>query len=179
MTAAAAAPATSLIAAGDDDYGWMLGGAPRYPNLELGLELPDGGVDAPEILKIVRQMARTAYAGGGSSSWMIVEGRTVVGVCSYKGGLGDDGEVEIGYGVAAAFQGRGHATRAVAALAEIAAADPALQALIAVTAVDNAASQRCLARNGFLEVGRAVDPEDGDVIRWRRVVSSTIIDDRM
>ncbi|ANB18513.1 GCN5-related N-acetyltransferase [Dokdonella koreensis DS-123] len=45
---------------------------------------------------------------------------------------------------------------------------PGINALTAETGVDNAASQRVLVRNGFVQIGERLDDEDGALICWRR-----------
>ncbi len=136
----------------------MLGGAPFTP----GLRLPPGGVDAPEVLHIVQSMAAT---------WMIVEDGEVVGLCSHKRLPTPSGETEIGYGIAESRRRLGHATRAVAAMVAEASLDPTVKLLSAATATSNPASQRVLERNGFEEMGRLLDPEEGEIIRWQRTVA--------
>jgi len=153
-----------LIDARDSDFLWVLGGELVTP----GLALPPGGIDEPEIIEIVRAMARDVYAAHDRGAWMMVEDGEVVGLCSYKAAPDADGAVEIGYGVAPSRQRRGHATRAVAGMLQIAGDDPAVKVVLAATSVDNPASQRCLIKNGFVETGRKTDPEDGPVILWRR-----------
>ena len=61
----------------------------------------------------------------------------------------------LGYWVAAEFRGRGLATRAVAAVAELAFGELGLHRLEAATLVDNVASQRVLEKNGFARIGLA------------------------
>lgn len=115
-------------------------------------------------------MTRRLHAAGVTASWMIVCGDEVVGLCSYKQPP-RDGVAEIGYGVAVSCRGRGHATRAVAAVLDHARGDPAVNVVIAATAVANSASQRALERNGFRQTGTGKDPDDGDMIFWRRDLS--------
>lgn len=50
-----------------------------------------------------------------------------------------------------------------------ACADLRVTAVTAETSVQNQASQRVLERNGFLRTGGRVDPEDGELICWRRL----------
>ena len=78
-----------------------------------------------------------------------------------------DAAVEIGYGVAAGWRGRGFATLGVALLAAEAAARGEVAELTAETSVDNPASERALGKNGFVKVGSRLDPEDGQLHRWR------------
>ncbi len=68
-----------------------------------------------------------------------------------------DGTAELGYRVAQHAAGRGVATAAVAELCRIAVARHGLRTLRAATSHDNAASQKVLAKAGFLPVGPA-DP---------------------
>jgi RimJ/RimL family protein N-acetyltransferase len=102
---------------------------------------------------------------------MIVVDGEVVGLCSYKGPPDLDGVVEIGYGVAPSRRERGHATRAITDLLKVAVQDRAIRRVVAETMTANLASQRVLERNGFVREGERIDPEDGEVILWRRDLS--------
>jgi RimJ/RimL family protein N-acetyltransferase len=146
-----------LLAAADAHFAWMLTGEGSFD----GLRLPAGGVDQPGVLKYLRRLA------GALGSWLVIEDGEVAGLCGHKHAPTADGAVEIGYGIAAARRGRGLATRAVAAMLDLAAEDPRIRALTAETAADNIASQRVLEKNGFIRVGTRVDPEDGALILWR------------
>ena len=70
-----------------------------------------------------------------------------------------DGTAELGYRVAQHVAGRGVATAAVRELCQLAAARHGLRTLRAATARENAASQKVLAKAGFIPVGPA-DPAD-------------------
>jgi len=154
---------TRLLAVEDGHFAWMLGkgAAPT------GLVLPPGGVEAPDILKLLRRMTRRVHAAGSRGSWMIVSGNEIVGLCSYKQPP-KDGQVEIGYGVAVSRRRLGHATRAVAAMLAYAAADPQVRSVIAAIAADNPASSRAAEANGFAQKGTVLDPDDGELLLWRR-----------
>ena len=71
----------------------------------------------------------------------------------------EDGTAELGYRVAQHVAGRGVATATVRELCRLAAARHGLRILRAATSRDNAASQRVLAKAGFVPVGPA-DPAD-------------------
>lgn len=133
----------------------------------IGMVLAPGGIDTPEILRLLRRMTGRVHAAGSRGSWMIVSGNEVVGLCSYKQAP-KNGQVEIGYGVAASRRRRGHATRAVAAMLDHAAADPQVQGVIATIAADNRASLRAVETNGFVQNGTVLDPDDGELLLWRR-----------
>ncbi|MGA5896383.1 GNAT family N-acetyltransferase [Streptomyces venetus] len=89
------------------------------------------------------------------------------GVCRFHVVLGEEGELigrvnlmdlvdgsaELGYRVGERAAGRGVASAAVAQVCRLAATDYGLTSLTAVTTLDNEASMRVLARNGFTRVG--------------------------
>jgi RimJ/RimL family protein N-acetyltransferase len=83
-----------------------------------------------------------------------------------------DGMVELAYGVAKEFRGRGYATEAAAALVQFAADSGAVSVVRAHTLVGPNASTRVLQKCGFRLLGEVIDPEDGPVWRWERVVGS-------
>jgi len=162
----------TLIETNDDDFEWMIGGV-HVSN--RGLTLPPGGVDVNEVLVHVRAIARSLQEHQGhTDNWMIVADNEVVGLCGYKHRPSVDGEVDIGYSIAASRRRRGHATGAVSAVLANAQADPRVSHIIAETAIDNHASQRVLIRNGFQYIGTDIDPEDGDrLLRWRVSVATS------
>jgi ribosomal-protein-alanine N-acetyltransferase len=67
----------------------------------------------------------------------------------------DDGTAELGYRVAEQAAGRGVATAAVRELCQLAASAYGLRTIRARTTPDNVASQRVLAKAGFVTVGPA------------------------
>ena len=83
---------------------------------------------------------------------------TPVGDLCFKG-LDANGIAEIGYGIAEAYQGRGYATEAVEAALLWAFRQPGVTAVEAETAPNNRASQRVLAKCGFVPNG--VTGEEG------------------
>ncbi len=89
-----------------------------------------------------------------------------IGIAAFKSAPSATGEVEIAYMTFPAFEGRGHATRTVAALVAIAEATGAIP--IAHTLPEENASNKALRRNGFAYAGEIMDPEDGLVWRWER-----------
>ena len=67
----------------------------------------------------------------------------------------EDGTAELGYRVAQQVAGRGVATATVQELCRLAAARYGLRTLRAATTYDNVASQKVLAKAGFIPVGPA------------------------
>ena len=77
-----------------------------------------------------------------------------------------DGVVEIAYGVAPDFEGRGYATEAARALVDIAFQSSEVKRVIAHTLERTNASSRVLLKTGFQCAGQVIDPEDGAVWKW-------------
>ena len=85
--------------------------------------------------------------------WMVTRRDGVqVGDLSFKG-LNEDGYVEIGYGISDEFQGQGYATEAVKAVVDWALMQDGVLRVEAETEPDNTASQRVLAKCGFVPNG--------------------------
>jgi RimJ/RimL family protein N-acetyltransferase len=132
----------------------------------LHLHAPPGGVDAPAVLGVIRGIVQRLHTAGCRAAWIIVSGREAVGLCSFVRPP-ERGCAEIGYGIAESRRGRGHASRAVAAMCAAAHAQ-GLVALTAANAMSNHASARVLEKNGFVRTGSRVDAEDGEVVTWRK-----------
>jgi RimJ/RimL family protein N-acetyltransferase len=90
----------------------------------------------------------------------------IIGGCGFKGPAGDDGAVEIAYGLREEYQGQGYASEAAAALTRFALDHPHVKIVRAHTLSQVGASARILTKCGFRLVGQVVDPEDGPVWRW-------------
>ncbi len=149
-----------LIEATDADFETLLsGGSPG------DLDLPDGDLESPEVLTMLRGLANSIRPAFTPASWMMVEGREVVGLCSLVKPPTDEG-VDIGYGVAASQRNRGFAGAAVGALLAWARDDQRVRAVRAETSIQNLPSQRVLERNGFAQTGERTDDEDGELICW-------------
>jgi len=92
----------------------------------------------------------------------------VIGKCGFKGSPGDDGAVEIAYGIDPEHQGKGYATEVAAALVSYAFESGQVRVVWAHTLPEPNASTRVLTKCGFCRVGEVIDPEDGLVWRWER-----------
>jgi RimJ/RimL family protein N-acetyltransferase len=144
-----------------EDYtSLLLGRAPRMFNLA------DTPIAPAEVLQMLADVAGRVRETFAPASWLIVDDNEVVGLCSVKRPP-QDGAIEIGYGIAPSRQNRGIAGRAIGDIAAWARTNPQVQAIIAETSPANIASQRVLARNGFIKVGERLDEEDGLLICWR------------
>jgi RimJ/RimL family protein N-acetyltransferase len=141
-----------------------------------GLPIADGlramfvsGEVSPEWIAHLRQAA-------GPDPWTLGfvvvhrEEERVIGTAAFKGPPSDDGVVEIAYGIAPSYEGRGYATEAAKALVAFALERVDVTSIRAHTKPENNASGRVLSKSGFHHVGEVEDPEDGRVWRWERPV---------
>jgi len=131
------------------------------------LMLEDGAC-APALIyerALVNMRDAPDWAGVLSTRLYVIDGARVVGSGGVKAPPLPDGEVEIGYGMAPAYRGRGLATEAARALTREALAQGARR-VSAFTTPDNTASWRLLQRIGYQRDGETIDPDDGLVWRW-------------
>ena len=94
----------------------------------------------------------------------------VIGSAGFKGPPGEDGAVEIAYGIVPDYQGKGYASEAAAALVDFAFESGRVRVARAHTLAQKNASTRVLTKCGFEFAGEFVDPEDGAVWRWEKVL---------
>jgi RimJ/RimL family protein N-acetyltransferase len=151
-----------LIEASDAHFAALIAG--RAPE---GLTVAEGGVEAPEMLAMLRGLSAEVGESFQPNAWMMVEGGEVVGLCSLVRTPYVGDTVMIGYGVAASRRQRGIATRAVAEFLAWARDDYRVAIVTAETAIDNVPSQRVLEANGFVRSGERTDEEDGELACWR------------
>jgi len=85
----------------------------------------------------------------------------VIGAADFKDVPSRAGEVEIGYGLGAAFEQQGYMREAIAALSNWALRQPGVSCITAETEKHNGPSQRVLARCGFKKY------REQDTIWWR------------
>jgi RimJ/RimL family protein N-acetyltransferase len=91
------------------------------------------------------------------SGWFVTladDGR-VIGDCGTAGWIDEAGHVEIGYGLAAPFRGRGYGTEAVRALADWVGAQEGVRVVTADVEVGNEPSRRLLVTLGFSLTGES------------------------
>ena len=102
-----------------------------------------------------RDLLAEQEAGAGAFYVLVAEDGSVLGRFNLL--LAGDGTAELGYRVAQHAAGRGVATATVRELCRLAAARHGLRTLRAATSRENAASQKVLAKAGFVPAGPA-DP---------------------
>lgn len=127
----------------------------------------------PEALPAVGE--RLAGGGATDDPWVtylfvLREPRTLVGWGGFKGPPVDE-EVELGYSVAPAFEGRGIATAAVLDLLDKAADHPAVAVVTAHTLAEPGPSPRVLQRAGFTRDAMPGPVSGRAVWRWRRAMT--------
>jgi RimJ/RimL family protein N-acetyltransferase len=119
-----------------------------------GLPLAEGypHADTFDALRMVAE-----HGGPEDGGWFVVlaEDGRVVGDLGTFGPPDADGRVEIGYGLAAPFRGRGIGSEAVATFVDWLVSLPGVRVVTASVEVGNEASRRLLARIGFVLVGEA------------------------
>jgi len=152
-----------LSPAQDFDFARLLG----EPSPQVKWHPPEGGLESPEILTMLRDLAASMRAACGHGAWMMLQGNQLVGLISLMTAPNQDGEMEIGFGVAASARGHGYATQATIALAAHCRETGLARTLTAESATFNIASQTTLARAGFVQSHRRIHPDDGEVIGWR------------
>jgi RimJ/RimL family protein N-acetyltransferase len=141
---------------------------------DLARAVVDGdlsGVDAApgwphaDTLDALRPVALSGIADG---TFLVEVDGLVVGDCGWFGPPGDDGAVEIGYGLSPAYRRRGIGTEAVRELLAWVSAQPGVTRVTASVEATNIASRRLLERLGF-----AVAEVDGKDVRYERLASRT------
>jgi RimJ/RimL family protein N-acetyltransferase len=136
----------------------------RFPE-RYGLDLVDGFLAFPEALPATRE----ALTAGMAPEWfshLIVDpdAAEVVGLGGYTGPP-EEGVVEVGYSVAPARRGRGHASAATQAWIA-SARERGVTRVIAHTLAEEGPSTAVLRRCGFARVAELEDPDDGPLWRW-------------
>jgi RimJ/RimL family protein N-acetyltransferase len=107
---------------------------------------------------------RMSVERGYPSGWIVMHEGAVIGDCGLHGLPGAEGQVEIGYGLAEPWRGRGLGSEVVGALAGWLVVQPGVRVMRAHTLPDNKASRRVLEKAGFRERGL----EHGEVLFERR-----------
>ncbi len=104
-------------------------------------------IDTPDALgAFVEHGDRSAFAG-----WLVTRtaDHMVIGDCGWRGGPDLNGDVEIGYGLAASCRGQGLGTEAIAGLVAWIITQPGVRRVVAEVLADNMPSRRLLERLGF------------------------------
>ncbi len=136
----------------------------------LDAELPAGWPDEAAVGILRHHLdlleSRGAHAAG-FGVWIVTlpEAHAAIGTAGFLGPPRDDGSVEMGYGIAASYRGRGYATEAARGLRDWALRRPEVHSVRARSKEENHASIRVLEKIGMHRTGAA----DG-MIAWSSVV---------
>lgn len=128
---------------------------------------PEGALPPP----FVAQRSLRQHAAGVPWRWCSTflvlrrADRAIVGGCGFKDAP-RDGRVEIGYGIAAACRGRGHAQQAVRALLRRAFRSGEVEQVLAHVAPDNLPSTRVVQALGFRRGALLVDEQGETLVEW-------------
>ena len=144
-----------------------IAGLSTHPSSLDPLIVVEGGLPPASIIAGAAASLREGRPTRWFAPYLFVEPThgEIVGSAIFKDAP-DHGWIEIGYGVAEARRGRGHAGEAVLALVRLAFADAEVRTVYAETSVLNAASRRVLQKAGFAWSGQCSSEEDGLVDCW-------------
>ena len=135
-----------------------------------GVDMADHWMHFPEAMIWMRDYLRDYEADIRWWNYLIIHKQDVrlIGTCGYKGSPSLQGEVEIGYEIAEAYQNQGIATETAQALVSFAFNDPSVVCVTATTLAEKNASNHLLEKLGFEFVGEEIDLEDGKIWLWKR-----------
>jgi RimJ/RimL family protein N-acetyltransferase len=131
------------------------------------VRVADGYLEFPAALdyslKLLRNEAPAEWL-----SYLIIHTleNALIGLGGYKGEPDETGTVEIGYGIAPIYRGRGFATQAAKQLITRAFEDDRVRRVIAHTLAEPNASTAVLTKIGMWHIETVTDPDDGDLWRW-------------
>lgn len=150
----------------------LLRGPQEFENI-AGLRVADGIRD--QLLNASSDFMAKVENGREADPWRFGFGvvhkidNLLIGMAGFPGPPDPDGVAEIAYGIAPAYQGKGHATEVANGLTDFASQNESVRLLRAHTLAQINASTRVLEKCGFKKVGELIDPEDHVPIwRWER-----------
>lgn len=151
---------------------------PEAYKSQFGLDIAEGVrefLGGPEVSEIFLARLRDATAADpwrdGFGVIHVAQNR-LIGLTSFNGAPDAEGAVEISYGIAPAYTGRGYATEAARLLIAYATLSGQVRKVRAHTLPEENASTRILEKCGFQHRGAVNDPEDGLIWLWELPVSS-------
>ena len=147
----------------------LLDGAAAFEK-QFGVRVVPGVTDFFQGASLEKMAALcSACADAGWVSGFSIEhvgDNALIGFCGCKGPPDSGRTVEIGYGVAPGYRGRGFASEAVRAMVAHCFATGRIAVVRAHTLPEPNASTRVLQHCGFQKIGEVTDPEDGLIWRW-------------
>lgn len=145
----------------------LLAGASAFKSA-FGIEVVDGYIEFPGAIQYSVEKLRSGLVEKEWWTYMILHKTDkLIGIGGYKGAPDYQGVVEIGYGIAPAYRGKGYATEAASILINNAINVAGVNTVLAHTLPEISASTRVLQKCGMEMVGEIIDPDDGKVWRWQ------------
>jgi [ribosomal protein S5]-alanine N-acetyltransferase len=137
---------------------------------QFQLQVIDGYIEFPGALEwMLKQLQAGADPAWGSYLIIHRADRALIGLGGFKGAPDEEGMVEIGYGTAPEYRGKGYATEAARGLIDHAFMQASVQKVWAHTLAEPNASTHVLRKSGVENIGSFDDPEDGPIWRWEIV----------
>ncbi len=145
---------------------------------QFGLEIAEGVrefLGGPEVSESFLARLRDATAADpwkdGFGVIHVAQNR-LIGLASFNGAPDAEGAVEISYGIAPAYTGRGYATEAARLLIAYATSSGQVRMVRAHTLPAENASTRVLKKCGFKHRGTVNHPEDGLIWLWELTLAT-------
>jgi RimJ/RimL family protein N-acetyltransferase len=98
---------------------------------------------------------------GHAPGWFVTLERVVIGDCGIHGDPDEQGEIELGYGLAASYRGRGYGSEVAVGLSRWLLEQDGVRRVVGRAELDNPAGLRTLERAGF-----AFESADGAYARY-------------
>ncbi len=134
---------------------------------EFGLKVEKGYLEFPEALEFIYSLLAHGPGFGEWGFYLFVhrKDKALIGAGGFKG-KPNNGVVEIGYGTAEKYRGKGYATEAAKAFMHFSFKDSSIIKVIAHTRPEPNASNHILSKLKFVRSDDYVDPVDGLVWRY-------------
>ena len=152
----------------------LLRGRQEFENI-AGLQVADGIRE--QLLNASSDFLKSIETAREPDPWRFGFGiihkidNLLIGMCGFTAPPDSDGVIEVGYGIAPSYQGKGYASEAAAALVDFASRDPRVRTIRAHTLAETNASTRVLEKCGFKKTAETVDPENNLAVwRWERAI---------
>jgi [ribosomal protein S5]-alanine N-acetyltransferase len=150
---------------------------PEHSEID-GLLMPTGEAIVPDFLIefLIDRLNQEPQNSFWWLPWFVVvdslvaglQQQLAVGMIGFKNTPGNDGIVEVGYGIVPSQQGLGFATQALDLIVREGFANSEVKAIEACTMPYSTASGRVLEKNQFVRNSSKTDPDDCEVWVWRK-----------
>ncbi len=132
------------------------------------MRVPDGAMPSQKAIERALHQWQAGIPPRWCLPYLIVTPTrdAIIGACGFKGSPAER-TVEIYYGIAPCFRGKGIASKALRRLLEMAVMNDEVERVIAHILPRNIPSQRLVMRMGFKLERRFLDTDGEDVDQWR------------